>query len=179
MFNIFIQALGYLGVLSFITSYAQKSRKSIIFFSFLARAFFVTHYVLLGGYAGAIQNAGGGIAAAVSGLRGKKPYDSALMPVFIIVLTAVCGIVTFDRSMGIISFLPALAMLIQNPALWLKNQRNIRLMTLAGIPLWFIYNFSMGSVPAMISDTLSASSLVYSLVRYDFLPYIKAGASKK
>ncbi len=173
MFNIFVQTLGYLGVLSFITSYAQKSRKNIILFSFLARAFFVTHYILLGGYAGAIQNAGGGAAAALSGLRGKMPYDSPLMPLFIVVLTVVCGVVTFDKTLGVVSFLPALSMLIQNPALWLKNQRNIRLMTLAGIPLWFVYNFSMGSVPAMISDTLSASSLIYSLVRYDVLPYLK------
>lgn len=176
MFNVFVQLLGYLGVLSFITSYAQKSRKNIVLFSFLARAFFVTHYILLGGYPGAIQNLGGGVAAALAGLKGKKPYDSPLMPVFIIIITAVCGFVTYDKSAGVLSLLPAIAMLIQNPALWLKNQRNIRLLTLAGIPLWFIYNFSMGSLPAMISDTLSASSLVYSLVRYDLLPYIKGRA---
>lgn len=179
MFNIFVQTLGYLGVLSFITSYAQKSRKNIVFFSFLARAFFVTHYIFLGGYAGAIQNAGGGVAAALSGLRGKKPYDSPLMPVFIVVITAVCGFVTYDKSAGVLSLLPAVAMLIQNPALWLKNQRNIRLLTLAGIPIWFIYNFSMGSIPAMVSDTLSASSLIYSLVRYDFLPYFRKANNKE
>lgn len=172
--NTVIQLIGYCGVLSFITSYAQKSRKSIVFFSFLARVFFVTHYILLGGYAGAVQNLGGGAAAALSGLKGKKPYDSPFVPIAIVIITAVCGIVTFDKSLGFISVLPAVAMLIQNPALWLKNQRNIRLMTLAGIPVWFIYNFSMGSVPAMTSDTLSASALIYSLVRYDLLPYIKA-----
>ena len=52
MFNILVQALGYIGVLCFIISYAQKSRKNILVFSFLARAFFVVHYILLGGYAG-------------------------------------------------------------------------------------------------------------------------------
>ena len=173
MFNILVQALGYIGVLCFIISYAQKSRKNILVFSFLARAFFVVHYILLGGYAGGIQNAGGGVAAAVSTLRGKKPYDSPIMPIFILVMTAVCGIVTYDKSVGVVSALPAIAMLIQNPALWLKNQRNIRLLTFAGIPLWFVYNFVAGSIPAMICDCLSGGSLVVAMVRYDLLPYIR------
>ena len=173
MFNILVQALGYIGVLCFIISYAQKSRKNILVFSFLARAFFVVHYILLGGYAGGIQNAGGGVAAAVSTLRGKKPYDSPIMPIFILVMTAVCGIVTYDKSVGVVSALPAVAMLIQNTALWLKKQRNIRLLTFAGIPLWFVYNFVTGSIPAMICDCLSGGSLVVAMVRYDLLPYIR------
>ena len=173
MFNILVQALGYAGVLCFIISYAQKSRKNILVFSFLARAFFVVHYILLGGYAGGIQNAGGGVAAAVSTLRGKKPYDSPIMPIFILVMTAVCGIVTYDKSVGVVSALPAIAMLIQNTALWLKKQRNIRLLTFAGIPLWFVYNFVAGSIPAMICDCLSGGSLVVAMVRYDLLPYIR------
>ena len=173
MFNILVQALGYIGVLCFIISYAQKSRKNILVFSFLARAVFVVHYILLGGYAGGIQNAGGGVAAAVSTLRGKKPYDSPIMPIFILVMTAVCGIVTYDKSVGVVSALPAIAMLIQNPALWLKKQRNIRLLTFAGIPLWFVYNFVTGSIPAMICDCLSGGSLVVAMVRYDLLPYIR------
>lgn len=173
MFNILVQALGYIGVLCFIISYAQKSRKNILVFSFLARAFFVVHYILLGGYAGGIQNAGGGVAAAVSTLRCKKPYDSPIMPIFILVMTAVCGIVTYDKSVGVVSALPAIAMLIQNPALWLKKQRNIRLLTFAGIPLWFVYNFVTGSIPAMICDCLSGGSLVVAMVRYDLLPYIR------
>ena len=173
MFNILVQALGYIGVLCFIISYAQKSRKNILVFSFLARAFFVVHYILLGGYAGGIQNAGGGVAAAVSTLRGKKPYDSPIMPIFILVMTAVCGIVTYDKSVGVVSALPAIAMLIQNTALWLKKQRNIRLLTFAGIPLWFVYNFVTGSIPAMICDCLSGGSLVVAMVRYDLLPYIR------
>ncbi len=179
--NTVIQIIGYCGVLSFITSYAQKSRKNIVFFSFLARVFFITHYIFMGktGLSGALQNASGGAAAALSGLKGKKPYDSPLVPILIVVLTLALGIASYRPENGIITLLPVFAMLIQNPALWLKNQRNIRLMTLAGIPVWFIYNFSMGSVPAMTSDTLSASALVYSLVRYDILPHISAKKSNK
>ena len=171
-----IQIIGYCGVASFIISYLQKSRRNIVFFSFLARVFFITHYLFMGkaGLSGALQNASGGAAAALSGLKGKKPYDSVVMPILIVVLTLALGIASYRPENGIITLLPVLAMLIQNPALWFRKQRNIRLMTLAGIPIWFIYNFSMGSIPAMTSDTLSASALVYAIVRYDVLPYIRA-----
>ena len=173
MFNIFVQTLGYVGVLSFIISYAQKSRKGILFFSFFARIMFVTHYILLGAYAGALQNACGGVAAVASGLREKEKYDTPIIPIFIIIITAASGCLTYDKTLGFVSLLPAMGMLIQNTALWFKNQTYIRIFVLAGIPVWFIYNFTMGSIPAMICDSLSTASLVAAIVRYDIMPRIK------
>ena len=178
MFNTIVQLIGYAGVLGFVISYLQKSRKSIIAFSFAARVLFVTHYILLGGYSGAMQNAVGGIASAVSARRGKKPFDSAFTPVFIIVLTVVGGIFTFDRELGIISVLPVIAMVLQNSALWFKNQTLIRIVTLAGIPFWFIYNFTKGSAPAMTSDALSTLSLVAAIVKYDVAPFLSKKLKK-
>lgn len=171
--DIFIKVIGYVGVLCFVTSYLWKTRKGIILFSFLARAFFVVHYILLGGYSGAVQNSVGGIASIISARRGKKPFDSKYVPFLIVALTLLCGYFTFDSAKGIISLLPVAAMVLQNTALWLKNQTHIRILTLAGIPLWFAYNFASGSLPAMVSDTLSAISLMTALVRYDLVPLIK------
>lgn len=176
-----IEIIGYCGVASFIISYLQKSRKNIVFFSFLARIFFITHYLFKGkaGLSGALQNGSGGAAAALAGLKGKKPYDSVFVPILIVVLTLGLGAASYKPETGIITLLPVAAMLIQNPALWFKKQRNIRLMTLAGIPIWFVYNFSMGSIPAMTSDTLSGSILIFAIVKYDILPYIRAKKSNK
>ncbi|MBR5527366.1 MAG: YgjV family protein [Clostridia bacterium] len=168
-----ILIIGYLGVLCFIISYLQKKRKGIIAFTFAARVFFVTHYVLLGGYAGAVQNGVGGVASIISYLRGKRFFNSKFMPVLIFLLTLAGGVLTYDSTRGIVSVFPVVAMLIQNTALWLKNQTYIRILTLAGIPIWFVYNFSCGSLPAMTSDTLSAISLIVSLVRYDIIPRVK------
>lgn len=178
MFNIFVQTLGYIGVLSFVWANSQKTRKNVLIFSFLGRVMFITHYCLIGGFAGAIQNTTGGVAATLSGLKGKKPYDSIFIPIIIVVTTAVGGVLTYDKTMGWQSLLPAIAMLLQNPALWLKRERNIRLMSLAGIPLWFCYNYLAGSVPAMVCDTFSISALLYALTRYDIIPAIKAKKAK-
>ena len=174
MFNIIVQCIGYFGVACFITSYLQKKRGNIILFSFIARLFFVTHYILLGGFSGAAQNAVGGIASAVSAKRGKKPFDSKYTPVLIVLLTVGVGILTYDKQKGIICLLPVAAMVLQNIALWLKKGTAIRVFTLSGIPLWFAYNFISGSVPAMLSDTLSATSLIIAIVRYDVIPAVKA-----
>ena len=179
MYNAAIQMIGYAGVLGFILSYLQKTRKNIIFFTFLGRVFFVTHYILLGGYSGAVQNAIGGIASAISSQRGKKPFNSAASPVFIILLTVCGGILTFDAELGVISVLPVIAMIMQNSALWLKNQTHIRILTLIGIPFWLVYNFTKSSPPAMTSDVLSAISLISALLRYDIIPAIKRKGGKK
>lgn len=168
-----ILIIGYFGVLCFIISYLQKKRKNIILFTFLARVFFITHYILLGGYSGAVQNGVGGVASVISGLRGKRFFSSRFMPVLIVLLTLAGGVLTYDKSGGVISLFPVVAMLIQNTALWLKNQTYIRIFTLVGIPVWFCYNFASGSLPAMTSDTLSMISLVTALVRYDIIPHFK------
>ena len=174
MFNIIVQLIGYLGVLCFIISYLNKSRKGIILFTFIARIMFVTHYILLGAFSGAMQNLVGGVASVISGKRGQKPFDSKFMPYLIVILTLGVGILTYDKEKGLICLFPVAAMIVQNIALWLKNSTLIRILTLAGIPLWFVYNFASGSAPAMISDTLSATSLVISIVRYDIVPMIKS-----
>lgn len=178
MYNIIVQCIGYCGVACFITSYLQKKRGNIILFSFIARIFFVTHYILLGGFSGAAQNAVGGIASAVSGKRDKKPFDSKLTPVLIVLLTVAVGILTYDKEKGIVCLLPVLAMVLQNIALWLRKGTLIRVFTLSGIPLWFVYNFISGSIPAMMSDTLSAISLVIAILRYDIIPAVRAAKNK-
>lgn len=177
MYQIVAQLFGYVGVLGFVLSYIQKSRKGIIFFSFLSRLSFTTHYVLLGVYSGAVQDAIGGVASAVSSQRER--YESkgrayaVAAPIVIVGMTLLGGVLTYDRARGMMSLLPVIAMLLQNPALWLKKQLHIRLMTLAAIPFWFSYNFLSRSIPAMMCDTLSVISLVTALIRYNFLPWLR------
>ena len=58
--------IGLLGVLSFVISYQQKSRKGIIAFSIVARVCFIIQYVLLSAFEGAAQNAIGCVCALMA-----------------------------------------------------------------------------------------------------------------
>lgn len=171
--DIIIQLIGYLGVAGFILSGIQKTRKRIVLCSIIGRVSFVIHYILLGGFSGAVQNGIGGIASFISSKRGKAPFNSKYMPIFIIGLTIIGGIFTFDPSRPLVSVLPTIAMIFQNTAICLKNGRDIRIWSLAGLPFWVTYNILSNSIPAITSDTLTAISLITGLIKHDILPGIK------
>ena len=171
--DIIIQLIGYLGVAGFILSGIQKTRKRIVLCSIIGRVSFVIHYILLGGFSGAVQNGIGGIASFISSKRGKAPFNSKYMPIFIIGLTIIGGIFTFDPSRPFVSVLPTIAMIFQNTAIWLKKGRDIRIWSLVGLPFWVTYNILSNSIPAITSDTLTAISLITGLIKHDILPAIK------
>lgn len=171
--DIIIQLIGYLGVAGFILSGIQKKRKAIVACSLIGRISFVIHYVLLGGFSGAVQNGIGGIASFISSKRGKAPFNSKYMPVFIIALTIIGGIFTFDPAKPLVSILPTVAMIFQNTAIWLKKGKDIRIWSLVGLPFWITYNILSNSIPAITSDILTAVSLITGLVKHDILPAVK------
>lgn len=165
--NIIIQLIGYLGVAGFFFSGLQKKRKYIVACSLIGRISFVVHYILLGGFSGAMQNGIGGIASFISSKRSKAPFNSKYMPLFIIILTLVGGIFTFDPSRPFVSALPTVAMIFQNSAIYMKKSRDIRIWSLVGLPFWITYNLLNHSAPALVSDALTAISLITGLVKHD------------
>lgn len=173
MSNILGQVLGYSGLLCCVLAFLSKSRSKIVAISLVAKLFFVAHFIVLGAFSGAIQNGIGGIACLIAYFRGRKPLDSKYVPIFILALTLFGGAITYDSTKGIVCILPVMAMVLQNLGCWMNNKTHIRIMTLVSVPMWFIYNYVMGSVPAMISDTMSGLSLIYALTFYDIIPCIK------
>lgn len=160
--------IGVAGIIAFVISYQQRTRKGIIISSIIARGLFIAQYVLLGAYEGAIMNFVGNFSAILAENKEKSfiKKNRYWFVGIVYITTILSGILTWESA---VSFLPVIAMLLQNTALWATRERTIRILSLLGLPFWFSYNTLSGAYTSMISDIFCATSLIVALIRYDML----------
>lgn len=168
MINYIAQFIGILGILAFLISYQQRTRRGIIVANIIARVLILTQYVLLGAYAGAAQNAVAIVFAILAEHKDKKIFKENLL--FWMGLMYVCIIGAGALSWtGMESLLPIFGMLLQTSALWMTKPRTIRILSLVGTPFWSVYNVLNGAYSALVCDILGAVSIGVAFVRYDIL----------
>lgn len=159
---------GLLAVATLLVSYAQKRRGPILLCSLLSRAFGITQYILLGAFEGALLD----VCHAVSAFFAQRSDDRLIKRFKILILIAAN---LFTVASGIwlyrnpFSLLPMFAVLLQANALWLKNEKYIRLLSLAGCPLWFTFNLASDAYAACIGEGLAMVTLIVAIVKYDVL----------
>lgn len=137
---------------------------------------FVVHYCLLGAWTGALMNL---IEAGVVYLAYKKEEKAwarlKFWPYFFIFLYIVAGVVTLKTSAD---FLPVVAQIFGAIAVWQSNPRAIRFIMLAPRPLWFIYNFIVGSYAGMTAEVFILASVLIGIIRFDILGKSLKGSKK-
>lgn len=164
--NYLATTIGVFGVVMLILSYQQRRRKNILFCNIIARTLFILQYFLLFAFEGAVLD----IVAVVGSLPAQwkeKPWiKKHLLPVIIgvNVLILAVGLLMFRN---LFSLLPVLAVLLQVNALWCSKEKNVRLLSLAGVPCWLGYNLYTAAYGSVLADVLSVVSLCVALWRYD------------
>lgn len=86
-----------------------------------------------------------------------------------IALYAMCGFFTVKAWVDI---LPILAQAVGAIAVWQTSARAIRFLMLVPRPLWFTYNFVVGSQAGVVAEIFITSSVVLGILRFDILPLI-------
>ena len=163
--------IGICAVACFAISYLQREKRAIVLFAFISRVLYVAQYILLGAYAGAVLDV---LSAITIFLVQKKDgglvqrYQKAF---FIATNLAIIGAgitlsLTVDGWVGLLSMM---GVLLQTDALWLKRERDIRIVSMSGCPFWLAYNLLVTAYGSVIGDVLSFVSLLSSLIRYDVL----------
>ncbi len=87
-------------------------------------------------------------------------------PFIFIALFVIAGIITSKSSVDI---LPIIAQSFGTIAVWQTNPRAIRYIMLVPRPLWFIYNFAVGSFAGMFAEVFILISVLSAIVRFDIL----------
>lgn len=159
---------GLLAVGFFLLSYLQKKRRSILVFNLTSRILYIAQYLLLGAFEGAVLDVLGAASTALAQKRSApwlaRWWRLALVGINAIIIGA--GLLLYQN---VFSLLPIVGVLLQTDALWLKDERKIRLISMAGCPFWFTYNFVSGAYGSCVGDLLALISLGISFVRYDLL----------
>lgn len=167
MNQIIIQGVGYLALLFVLLSFQKNKRVNILLLMLAGLILFVIHYCLLNAWTGALMNL---IEAGVVFVAYKKETNSwakqKLWPYVFALLYIMAGIITAKSPMD---FLPIIAQIFGAVAVWQTNPKTIRFIMLAPRPLWFIYNFTVGSYAGMTAEILILASVLIGIFRFDIL----------
>lgn len=87
-------------------------------------------------------------------------------PSVFILLYVIAGLLT---AKNVTDFLPVVAQSFGAIAVWQINPRAIRFLMLIPRPLWFFYNFIVGSYAGMTTEVVILASVLIGIVRFDIL----------
>lgn len=166
--ELFAQIVGLAAVIAFLLCYQQKKRRDIIILNFISRCLYVLQYLLLGAFSGALFDILGAIASAFAGKDNakfiKRHLTAIVMITNICILTAGIAIAYINRSF--IDLFALGGILFEINALWLKDERAIRWVSLLSAPFWFTYNFISHAYGSAIGNALVIISIITALIRY-------------
>lgn len=159
------QAVGLLAVATYLLSYQMKTRGGIITLNVSARLLYILQYLLLGALAGAVLDVAGVIASLIAA-KSEHPFlkkNRTLIIVLTDVMIVASGILVFE---DVFSVLPIVAVLLQTGALWMNDERKIRIVSLIAAPFWLAYNIYCIAIGSSIGDVLSMISIITAMIRY-------------
>ena len=168
-------AVGIVAVAFYLLSYQQKTRGKIIAFNLTSRILYILQYILLGALAGAVLDILGAISSVLAKKKDSKFIKTYFWFVFIFVDLSIvaAGVVTMiltDDYFGVFSII---GVLLHTSAFWMNDEKKIRIVSFAGSPFWFVYNFASKAYGSAIGDLLTTGSILIAIFRYDIIPAIK------
>ena len=164
--KIFAMIIGVVAVTVFLLSFQQKTRGRIIALNATSRVLYILQYLLLGAISGAVLDVIGIAASLLAGVKRHpkfKRYMKLLVPaVFLVYL--VTGALTYKSYVDLFSLA---GVIIHSWALFLDDEKKIRVISLVGSPFWLAYNISNLAIGSALGDTLSICSIIIAMFRYD------------
>ena len=163
-FMIIAQGIGFFGMIGNFISYQQNTNKRIVGVQIFAALFFFVHMLLIGATTGALLNILGALRNFVFFMRPKKWAESSLWVYVFCVFYLIAGILTWS---GAISILPTIAMMCGTVALFMIKPKTTRKLALFCSVGWIVYNAFVFSLAGMVSETLTISSILIAMFKFD------------
>ena len=133
--NWFAQIVGIVGIVFSLLSFQFKERKYIMLAQMIASLLFSSQLFLVGAFTGGCLDLISFIRTLIFSNNSKKWASSPLWLYFFIVVMIVTGVFTWQDGWSI---LPILGSILSTLALWMKKEKNIRLISLLVGPCWIV-----------------------------------------
>lgn len=167
MQQVIIQGIGYLALLFVILSFQKNKRVNILVLMMIGLILFMIHYALLGAWIGSLMNAIEGAMVLVAFKKENRRWAQKGFWLYaFIALFIVAGIFT---AKSLVDIMPIVAQIFGTVAVWQTSPKAIRLIMLVPRPLWFAYNFAVGSYAGMVAEVFILLSVLVGIVRFDLL----------
>ena len=166
--DILANILGILAVALFVISYQIKKRNMLIAVNAASRILYVTQYILLGAFEGALLDIIAFFISLLCHKRDSKFIKRYFVIVFILSNAVIvgAGLLTYRN---LFSLLPIFGVIFEILALWFRKERNIRIFSLAGAPFWLAYNLYSNAFGSAIGNVITLVSISAAILRYDIL----------
>ena len=164
-FLLIAQVFGLLGVIFYLLSFQFKKRSGILLVNTISRVFYVLQYLFLGAFDGMAMDLLGLISALLASLT--KPLSRMQKAVIFLTINLAILATGFVLYRNLFSLLAIAAILLETTALWLQNERYLRILSLLSAPLWLIYNLSALAFGSALGNALAILSLSIAMVRFD------------
>lgn len=162
--NIAAQIVGIFGIVLSLLSFQLKQRKYIMLFQMTASLMFSTQLFMVGAITGGCLDLISFVRTLIFANNSKKWASSPLWLVGFILVMIATGIMTWENLWSI---LPIMGSILSTVALWMKRERNIRLVSLLVGPCWMVYNVVTGAYTGALSEVIAMTSIVIGLLRHD------------
>ncbi|MBQ7340032.1 MAG: YgjV family protein [Clostridia bacterium] len=167
--------IGFVAVALLIISYQFNSKNKVIFFYATSTTLYIFQYFFLGAFEGVYTEIFAVLISIVAGYQTKEfiKKHKKLIIFMLYVLFFVGGLIVIFTTKEItlinvaFGIVPIIANTAQTSAFWMKNEKIMRIVSLAGAPLWLIYNvFTLSIFPA-VGNIFMICSIIISIIRYD------------
>jgi hypothetical protein len=126
---------------------------------------FAIQLFMLGALTGAVLDVVSFIRTFIFSKREKKKWaQSPFWLIFFVCVMITTGILTWDTYVSIFAIMGTL---LSTFALWMKNPKYIRIISLFVGPCWITYNAIIGSVPGILNEVVAMTSIIVGLILYD------------
>lgn len=162
------QIIGIAAVALYLLSYQLKKRKQIVWVTCISNALYVTQYVLLGAFSGAVMDFMSTVSSFLAAKKNDAPFVKYKNPLTVVNILAIAtvGIAFAVIQKDWIELIPVAGALLQTGGLWCDNEQTIRKFGLAGAPFWLVYNYISQSYAAALGSVIAIVSVIIAMVRY-------------
>ncbi len=163
-FDIFVQAVGVIGILMSILSFQCRRHSAILTFKTLNEVFFAIQYALLGAYSGLAMNIVGCVRNVTFAGMVKRGKSTVLGQV---IFSALFLVFTAFTWAGWKSVLTGVAKVLSTVAYGTSNTRVMRVIILCTSVCWLTYNAMVLSYAGVINEGLTIVSVLVGIFRFD------------
>ena len=162
--DLFIQIIGFIGIIIWLSSILKKRKSDILIYQGVANLFISLQFFLLKVYTAASMNFTTVIRSFVFYNYSKK---NKLIPKYwlyiFLLITYVFAIITFD---GYLSLIPIIISTMYIVTSWLRDTKWLRLFYVIAAFIWIYYNYSVKAYAILIGNIFEIITGLYSIFKF-------------
>lgn len=157
------QAIGVLAMIESFFIFQVADRRKMVLLKLLDDVLWITHFVLIGGYTGALTTTVAIFREIIFYFRGEKKWASSpLWAVGFSIVFAACAPLSWT---GIFSIFPATASVISTWVFWMKRTETAKLLQVPSAVCTLIYTLVYSSYSGTLAQIITLSSIGLFFIR--------------